>query len=150
MMAVSVILATAPAVAAPNRGTGSTPTGTGGTSLVSSMPVSSTGGTSLQTGGASGIQKQVQIASEISELRQRVPKGYSIVNESIVGGYYIAYYDSDEVETVPCEEDVPEWKFTVCYHFVDDCHVMVHKLGSNETTIYDPRVWELSKENGKG
>ena len=96
------------------------------------------------------IQKQVQIASEISKLRQQVPKGYSIVNESIVGGYYIAYYDSDEVETVPCEEDVPEWKFTVCYHFVDDCHVMVHKLGSNETTIYDPRVWELSKEYGKG
>ena len=95
------------------------------------------------------IQKQVQIASEISKLRQQVPKGYSIVNESIVGGYYIAYYDSDEVETVPCEEDVPG-KFTVCFHFVDDCHVMVHKIGSNETTIYDPRVWKLGKEYGKG
>jgi hypothetical protein len=91
----------------------------------------------------------VQIASEISNLRQQVPKGYSIVNESIVGGYYIAYYDSDEVETVPCEEDVPG-KFTVCFHFVDDCHVMVHKIGSNETTIYDPRVWKLGKEYGKG
>ncbi len=96
------------------------------------------------------IQRQVQMASEITKLRQQVPKGYSIVNESIVGGYYIAYYDSDEVETVPCEEDVPEWKFTVCYHFVDDCHVMVHKLGSNETNFYDPRVWALGKEYGKG
>ena len=151
------------AVAAPNRGTGSTPTVTGGTSLVSSMPVSSTGGTSLQTGGASGIQisstggtslqtggasgiqKQLQIASEISDLE--APNGCYMVNATIVGGYYIAYYSTDDGSSARSNHielgrpPFPEWT---------EYYVMVHKLGSNETTIYDPRVWELSKEYGKG
>ncbi len=152
MVAASVILAmAATATASVKLGTiiEEAGVGTGGVTGASSSGTGGTGGYS-HVGQNESIEN-IQIASEISQLQQQVPKGYSIINESIVGGYYIAFYDSDEVETVPCGEDVPKGGgFVVCFHLVHDYHVLVHKFGSNETTIYDPRVWALSEEYGKG
>ena len=98
------------------------------------------------------IQRQVQIASEISQARKQVPEGYNIINETVVGGFYVAYIDTDDVEAIRvAPEDVPEGgTFAIRMHLVHDYHVVVHRLGSNETIMYDPMVWELSKEYGKG
>ena len=97
------------------------------------------------------IERQLQIASEVSQSRQQVPEGYNIINETVVGDFYVAYIDTDDVETVPCGEDVPECGgFTICFRLVHDYHVVVHKLGSNQTEFFDPGVWALGKEYGKG
>lgn len=131
-----MVLAITPAVASSKEGHYSS---TGGTSL--SVPQIGTGGTT--------VEKQVQIASEISQSREKVPDGYNLINETIMGGYYIAWYITTEVETSR-EKAAPGGSFLLRFHFVDDYHVVVHRLGSNETIIYDPMVWELSKEYGKG
>ncbi len=90
------------------------------------------------------IEKIVQVASEVSDLE--APNGCYLVNASIVGNYYVAYYSTDDGSSarsnhIDLGRPLPQWT---------EYYVLVHRLGSNETIIYDPRVWVLSNEYGKG
>ena len=119
--------------------------GTGGVTGIASLGtggVTETGGYSAQHANES-IENIVQIASEVSRIE--IPEGWHLVNETIVGDYYVAYIDANDF---PCGENVSE-KTLECFH-PHNYHILVHKLGSNETTIYDLRVWVLSEEYGKG
>ncbi len=117
--------------------------GTGGVTGASSGTGGTGGFHSAQHESIENIERQVQIASELSRIE--MPEGWHLVNETIVGDYYVAYIDADDF---PCGENVSE-ETLECFH-PHNYHILVHKLGSNETTIYDLRVWALSEEYGKG